>query len=862
MLCAQHLCKNSQSSLPAATRSTRLRKSLTMTESTTRKIVRNSAFNILRGAIALPIALIITPFVLTHVGIRDFGIWSVLYVLVQSASLFDFGLSGSIVRFVADLSEKQDSCQLNRVLNTALSAYAFLGLIIFLGLWLCRKLIVVSLFKAEAWDEQKLVWLLILAGAALVVQLLSSVFTALLQGLQRMDLASLISVLTFTLHFCLVVCALKFGFGITMLVAIQGLTVAVGLAASIAASKRALPSLRWSPTLISFDTLKTLTPLSLAVQCLSIQTLVFFQFDKFALSAFLGPAFAGYYDIAARPLTSLRNLPLTIVQPVVPAVSELQARQDQSLVREVFLHTNKYVLLTAAPVFMLLIFLPSRLLSLWFGNHVLPNPSGVALTLQLLAATYLVNLMGGTITCVALGLGHYVCLFRYAVIGAVLHIALTLLFLTRLGYVGAPLAALIATTISVFYYCVAFSRATGIPTSPILKLALRPVGVSGLLGVLAFTLTTKVPLLNTPLPLVLLVFLYFSLFAAAMLGIGYINRTDFRNLRSHMAGFNADLTLVLKKSVRETVKGLFNVLTLPERHLKSFLVNRYASRETSDHLNFRKALLWGWGLDRARRNLAVVVRVREVSTNGVLTVLDVGASDLGIRYYLPQNRFHVCSLDIDWKRLASNGTRNGSVAADGCRLPFKDGAFDVVVSVDCLEHVPPEKRDEYLRELKRVASKRVVLHFPALGSREFQSNPFEVRFRTIYGLTFRRDENIEEHLQCGLPDVRQVMDHFPDCAIYGRENGYLWLNYMLLERIPYLAFLTGLFVLPLRARLDSPPYHAALLVYDKEGNAGKNPGDAAKKDANMAMANNGLDVSDTAPEVFIVARAPQSRGTS
>lgn len=108
---AGHHRENGLGSRPVETRSLRLRKTLTMSESTTRKIVRNSAFNILIlwGAIALPIALILTPLVLTHIGIRDFGIWSLLYVLVQSASLFDFGLSGSIVRFIAELNEKRDS---------------------------------------------------------------------------------------------------------------------------------------------------------------------------------------------------------------------------------------------------------------------------------------------------------------------------------------------------------------------------------------------------------------------------------------------------------------------------------------------------------------------------------------------------------------------------------------------------------------------------------------------------------------------------------------------------------------------------------------------------------------------------------
>jgi len=786
-----------------------------MSESTTRKIVRNSAFNILRGAIALPIALVLTPFVLKHLGIRDFGIWSLLYLLVQSANLLDFGLSGSLVRFVADLNEKRDFCQLNRVLNTALFAYVFLGLIIFSAIWLWSKGIVATLFKPQPWEQQKLLSLLIVAAVALVLQLLSSVFTAVLQGLQRMDLANLISVMTAILHFCLVLYALKSGFGITTLIAIQGFTVAAGLVASKIASKRALPSLQWNVSLISFDALKTILPLSVAVQCLSAQTIVFYQFDKFALSAFLGPAFAGCYDIAARPLASLRNLPLTIVQPVTPAVSELHARQDRDFLQEVVLRTSKYVLLAAAPTFMLLICLPRPLLKLWFGSYALPHMSEVALTLQLLAATYLINLVGGTITYVAVGLGQHVCLLRYAVIAGVLHMVITLSLLSHLGYVGAPLGALISTVVSVFYFGVAFSRATAFHTSPIIKLALRPVGVAGLLSVLAFIVTRAAPSVKTPLPLTLLIVLYFSLFGVAMWATGYISRKELQRLHEHVGGIDADLALLLRKSVSGMARALFGFLNFPQRHLQRFLIRRYASRETSDYLSLRKALLWGWGLDRTRRNLAVAARVREVSTNGVLTVLDVGASDLGVHYYLPQDRFRVCSVDVNQEQLARNGTRNSSVAADGCRLPFRDGAFDVVVSVDCLEHVTPKKRGEYLRELDRVARKRIVLHFPTIGSGKFQSHPFEDRFHRIYRLTFRRDKNIEEHLQHGLPDVRQIADYFPGCASYGRENGNLWLKYMLLERVPFLAFFTGLILLPFRRRLDDPPYHAALLVYDK-----------------------------------------------
>jgi len=53
------------------------------------------------------------------------------------------------------------------------------------------------------------------------------------------------------------------------------------------------------------------------------------------------------------------------------------------------------------------------------------------------------------------------------------------------------------------------------------------------------------------------------------------------------------------------------------------------------------------------------------------------------------------------------------VRADGCRLPFRDGAFDVVHASAVLEHVGSEaKQRAFVRELTRVARRAVHLTTP------------------------------------------------------------------------------------------------------------------------------------------------------
>ncbi|MCK9248747.1 MAG: class I SAM-dependent methyltransferase [Solirubrobacteraceae bacterium] len=78
-------------------------------------------------------------------------------------------------------------------------------------------------------------------------------------------------------------------------------------------------------------------------------------------------------------------------------------------------------------------------------------------------------------------------------------------------------------------------------------------------------------------------------------------------------------------------------------------------------------------------------------------ILDVGCGALGLRAQAPD-------LDITGVDLDDRPSYPGPfVRADAAvRLPFDDGAFDLVYSSSVVEHVPPERRAAYAREIARV----------------------------------------------------------------------------------------------------------------------------------------------------------------
>ena len=92
------------------------------------------------------------------------------------------------------------------------------------------------------------------------------------------------------------------------------------------------------------------------------------------------------------------------------------------------------------------------------------------------------------------------------------------------------------------------------------------------------------------------------------------------------------------------------------------------------------------------------------------------------------------------------------VPGDGLALPFPDGSFEMTVSLDVLEHIPPESRLRFLEELDRVSSKWVLLAAPFSSDHVKKAESALVK---DLGLHF-----LDEHSELGLPEEELVTDFF------------------------------------------------------------------------------------------------------
>lgn len=169
-------------------------------------------------------------------------------------------------------------------------------------------------------------------------------------------------------------------------------------------------------------------------------------------------------------------------------------------------------------------------------------------------------------------------------------------------------------------------------------------------------------------------------------------------------------------------------------------------------LTLRKYLI---GLDAYERH-TIISRI--LSKRQSKSVLDVGGHAGHLQMF--SNRFEVRAVNVDG---------SGDVRYEGKELPYTDDAFDAVVSLDVLEHIPTRQRKVFIEEMLRVANRDVVFCTP-LGT-ELHSN-IEKELNDAWRREFGEDHPyLKEHIENGLPTLPEI-----ETILAGKKYNLLFIG--------------------------------------------------------------------------------------
>lgn len=124
------------------------------------------------------------------------------------------------------------------------------------------------------------------------------------------------------------------------------------------------------------------------------------------------------------------------------------------------------------------------------------------------------------------------------------------------------------------------------------------------------------------------------------------------------------------------------------------------------------------------------------------TVLDVGGE------------LNHLSLFCTPKKLVVANLESGDVIIKKKKLPFSKGSFDIVTSIDVLEHIPKKDRKGFIDQLLSIASKKVILSFP-IGTKEHIQ--YEKELKKTLKIKGEHVKYLLEHVKHGLPTREEVL---------------------------------------------------------------------------------------------------------
>lgn len=135
-------------------------------------------------------------------------------------------------------------------------------------------------------------------------------------------------------------------------------------------------------------------------------------------------------------------------------------------------------------------------------------------------------------------------------------------------------------------------------------------------------------------------------------------------------------------------------------------------------------------------------------------ILEVGANEhRNLEKFLPDDK--ITYLDIELPEHLLNDPQY--LLGDATDMEFEDNQYDIVVALDVFEHIPAEKRNQFIDELQRVSKEFFIITAPFDSPKVVQA---EVIANSIYkGIFGKNFIWLQEHRDNGLPNL-EVLEKY------------------------------------------------------------------------------------------------------
>jgi O-antigen/teichoic acid export membrane protein len=233
--------------------------------------------------------------------------------------------------------------------------------------------------------------------------------TATLSGLQRYDIVNLAMLAVLALRTTLIVILLLQGYGLLTTGVLFGLSEIVMRITHSVFVKKLLPAASLSLAKIDLQLLKEMLAYGINTFMYAMGAIIIYYASNLIIGILIGTAQVSQFAIATAGVLLLSQLLQAFTAAIKPAVSDLDARNDDAAVKEIAFLTQKYSLLLIIPGGCFLIAMGREFLEVWVSDQF-KDPSvidSMAVILTILTAGHCLRLAQHSNFLVLVGRGQH-----------------------------------------------------------------------------------------------------------------------------------------------------------------------------------------------------------------------------------------------------------------------------------------------------------------------------------------------------------------------------------------------------------------------------------------------------------------------
>ena len=415
-----------------------------------RLLVKNTSLNF--GAKVLPLVVmgVTIPYVIEGLGAARYGVFTLIWAVIGYFSVLDLGLGKATAKKVAEALGRGESASIPAIAWTAVVLTLGLGLIASFTLMAFTSLLVNNVFQVDAKLSEETQQVFYLAAVGLLIALVKSALTGVLEAHQRFDLINLVGVPSSLLSAVIPPFVLYADGGLAAIVILLVIKNGFELFILSFLWLKVLPSgdrffaldVKMSPALFSFGGWLTLH---------NVASYVLHYVERFLIGALLTVTAVTYYSVPFTLISALTVLPSSLMPVLFPAFSALH-HSDVTRLENLFRRALKYLVVLMGLAALFLMIFSEEILVLWIGEDGIRS----VYVLQFLAAGYVLSVVSWYFSTFLQGTGYIKAVTAIALALLVFQVPFSWALITRWGIEGAALAFTFSRALVVLvFYCTA-----------------------------------------------------------------------------------------------------------------------------------------------------------------------------------------------------------------------------------------------------------------------------------------------------------------------------------------------------------------------------------------------------------------------